>query len=126
MALTKTTKAIGQHAETIANNYLRQRGLRFVGSNIAFRQGEIDLIMQDGNYLVFIEVRYRRNTAFGSALETITSVKQKRLMLAAMNYLMHNPRWQNKPIRFDVVAVEGDNITIQWIKNAFLTDERDD
>ena len=74
--------------------------------------------MEDDKTLVFIEVRYRKTDKFGSALESITARKQSRIIAATQCYLAANRT--NQPVRFDVVAISGDN-SINWIRNAFQT-----
>ena len=77
----------GSAAEDAAKTHLEQRGLKLLEQNFRCRRGEIDLIMQDGTGLVFIEVRYRRQNRFGSALESVTPAKQARVVAAARYYL---------------------------------------
>jgi putative endonuclease len=76
--------------------------------------------MRHGDSLVFVEVRYRRTTAFAHAAETITRTKQQRIVMCAQQYLNHTRSW-NRPARFDVVCIEGvpGNAGIQWFQNAF-------
>lgn len=113
-------KNVGSQAELYAAQYLLRHGLKPVEQNYRSRFGEIDLIMQDGNVLVFVEVRLRRNTGFGGAAASIDTRKQQRLIRTAQQYLgklAHTP-----PCRFDAVLLEdaqGNNV--QWIKNAFET-----
>jgi len=108
----------GAQAELWAAQHLQQQGLKPVAKNYRGRFGEIDLIMQDGASLVFIEVRLRRNADFGGAAASIDARKQQRIIRTAQQYLAglaHIP-----PCRFDVVLmddVQGHNV--QWIKNAF-------
>ena len=78
---------------------------------------EIDLIMRDGESMVFVEVRFRQSDAFGGALESITRSKRRRL-IAAANAWLQQTRCR-APARFDVVTVTGDNGAPEWIKNAF-------
>ncbi len=115
-------KAIGDEAELLACNYLSQQGLRLLERNYRCRGGEIDLIMQHDDSLVFIEVRYRKNIAYGHATETITTHKQRRLIHCARVYMNHHDNW-NVPARFDVVSIEGEpgQRQIEWISNAFQT-----
>ena len=78
--------------------------------------GEIDLIMREvDDTLVFVEVRKRRSNDHGGALASVTFVKQQRIVFAAKHYLLKLR--QVPPCRFDVVAVEGDDL--QWFKAAF-------
>jgi putative endonuclease len=110
--------SIGVQAEQWAVRYLQQQGLKLVAQNYRSRFGEIDLIMQDGTSLVFIEVRLRRNADFGGAAASIDAHKQKRLIRTAHQYLAglsHTP-----PCRFDALLLDdmkGENV--QWLKNAF-------
>lgn len=81
--------------------------------------GEIDLIMRDGDTLVFVEVRQRRNARFGGAVASVTATKQRRIVQAARAYLMRLP--SPPPCRFDVVAITGDGAEpqVEWIRAAF-------
>jgi len=107
----------GKAAENIASQYLQSHGLQLLTSNYRSRFGEIDLIMQDADVLVFIEVRYRKNMQYGGAASSITYQKQQRIRKTAMTYLQKHGT--HCPARFDVVAVEGNMQVINWIKNAF-------
>lgn len=106
----------GNRAEAMAEDHLSSRGLRTLEHNYRCKGGEIDLIMRDGEQLVFVEVRYRRRNDFGSALETVGFTKQRRLIHAAQVYLQRTGG--DQPCRFDVIAIDGGN-TIDWIKDAF-------
>lgn len=114
---TESAPAIGAGKEQLARYYLEQSGLRLVEHNYRCRQGEIDLVMRDGNCLAFVEVRYRKSAGFGSPAETVTRNKQRRIILAARHYLQRHPT----PLdcRFDVIAIIGTG-RIEWLKNAFL------
>jgi putative endonuclease len=92
--------------------------LRTLARNHRCRQGEIDLIMRDSGTLVFVEVRYRRSSAFGTPAESVDAAKRRRLAAAASHYLKSHP--SDLPCRFDVVAIAGENC-IEWIENAFGT-----
>ncbi|MEJ2620021.1 MAG: YraN family protein [Candidatus Thiodiazotropha sp.] len=107
----------GEAAEQQAADYLSQRGLKLVSRNFRCKVGEIDLIMREKHALVFVEVRYRQTDDFGSALESITPSKQRKLLAAANLYLQKHRI--DQPCRFDVVAINGSaNKRINWIKNA--------
>ncbi len=116
-------KRIGNRAEALACRYLEHRGLRLLSRNFRCRRGEIDLIMQDGDSLVFVEVRYRQRTHFGHALETISQSKQSRLIHCARYYMKLNDH-SHAPARFDVIAIEGrpDDLRIEWLADAFRID----
>ncbi len=114
-----TTKQTGDAAEDRALQHLQTQGLQLVQRNYRTPGrggGEIDLIMRDSDgTVVFVEVRKRRNSKLGGALASITSHKQRRIVFAA-NYFLLKLR-QTPPCRFDVVAVEGEDL--QWFKAAF-------
>lgn len=109
----------GQRAEESALAYLQQRGFRLVERNYRCRLGEIDLVMEDRDRLVFVEVRYRASVRYGGALESIDGRKQARLVAAASHYLAS--KRIDRPARFDVVALApgSEGLTVQWIKDAF-------
>lgn len=113
------TQRIGQQAEALACDYLEQRGLLLVKRNYRTRRGEIDLIMRAPDCLVFVEVRYRKRSHFGSPAETVSVVKQRRIIACASAYLQKNP--QQSPCRFDVVSIErsGGSTIVEWIADAF-------
>ena len=108
----------GEKAEEQAYNFLITKGFKPVFRNYRCKLGEIDLIMEDDKALVFIEVRYRKTDKFGSALESITAKKQSRIIAATQCYLAANRT--DQPVRFDVVAISGDN-SLNWVRNAFQT-----
>jgi putative endonuclease len=112
----------GKQAEERARVHLEQRGLHLLERNYRCKQGEIDLIMRDGEALVFVEVRYRKSSAFGSAVESITAGKQSRLLATARHYLQSSR--DSAPCRFDVVGIDGQgaDAPIEWIKDAFRSD----
>jgi putative endonuclease len=108
----------GKAAETKALNYLQSRGLRLLQRNYRSRSGEIDLIMLHDGTLVFIEVRYRKSSSFGSAAESVTATKQHKLLNTASHFLQQ--RGLDAPCRFDVVGITGREQTeIEWIRDAF-------
>ena len=109
----------GKNAEQLAQRYLEKNGLRIRENNYRCRLGEIDLVMHDASTLVFVEVRYRKNELFGSACESVTSSKQRKLLAAASLYLQQQRI--HAPCRFDIVGITGenDNYRIDWLKDAF-------
>jgi putative endonuclease len=106
----------GKSAEDQAHGYLLDKGLKSVCRNFRCKHGELDLVMRDQQTLVIVEVRYRKSNAYGSAVETVTHSKQAKIIAATQYYLSTLP--DNRPIRFDVVAITG-NGDINWVKNAF-------
>ncbi|WP_324779941.1 YraN family protein [Thiobacillus sedimenti] len=107
---------LGQTAETRAASFLQAHGLRLVARNWRCRFGEIDLVMQDGATLVFVEVRLRTRSDFGGAAASVTAAKQRKLAAAARQYL--SALKTLPPCRFDVVALAGE-APPEWIRNAF-------
>jgi putative endonuclease len=115
----RTEKRIkGDDKERLAEEYLVAKHFTLIERNFICKRGEIDLIMKDQDYLVFIEVRYRETQEFGGALASITAGKQKKLRRAAEYYLLQHFGNTPPPCRFDVVGIEGQD-EIMWIKNAF-------
>ncbi|HJN96121.1 MAG: YraN family protein [Gammaproteobacteria bacterium] len=114
----------GKSIEALVARELRQQGLKLVSNNYYCRSGEIDLVMfEPPGQLVFVEVRYRNSSGFGTALESVEFRKQQKLKRAAAHFLMRFPSFNRYPARFDVVAVRpfaGQKLQdIDWIKNAF-------
>ncbi|OUS31686.1 YraN family protein [Gammaproteobacteria bacterium 45_16_T64] len=114
---------IGNQAESEARTYLEQRGLTFKESNFGAKTGEIDLIMIESSTLVFIEVRFRRKLGFGSAAETVTYHKQRKLRKTAQLYMLKRFKTVEIDCRFDVVGIDYCPKTrtreTTWIKSAF-------
>ena len=97
----------GKLAETSARDALLREGLKQVAANVNYRGGELDLVMRDGDTLVFVEVRFRSSGGFGGAAASVTAAKQRRLVRAATRYLAMHPRLALLPSRFDVVCADG-------------------
>lgn len=114
-----TTKQKGDAAEDRALHYLQTQGLKLIHRNYRTPGrggGEIDLIMQEtDSTLVFVEVRQRVNDRHGGALASVTAVKRRRIVFAARHYLLKYR--QMPPCRFDIVAMQGDDIN--WFQSAF-------
>lgn len=108
----------GSEKEQLACDFLKQNGVIIVEKNYRFhRNGEIDLIGHDGEYLVFFEVKYRKTANAGYAAQAVNFNKIRQICKVADYYRMTHSVSYNKPVRFDVVAIDKDNIN--WIKNAF-------
>ncbi len=110
----------GRRAESLACDHLRRHGLTLVERNYRTPQGELDLVLEDGATLVFVEVRYRESTAFGTPAETIGTQKQRRVRAAAEHYLLSRGGF-TRPARFDIVALSGplERTQIEWLRDAF-------
>ncbi|WP_104035788.1 YraN family protein [Vibrio jasicida] len=112
-------RQIGDQYETLAKQYLQRQGLRFIAQNFLTKVGEIDLIFQQGETIVFVEVKYRNNDRFGSAAEMVTRAKMRKLVKTAQIWLSQQNRMaQNIDYRFDVVAIHDNGRDINWIQNA--------
>lgn len=110
-------RKVGAEKEQMAAEYLAKQGMRIVEKNFRGRQGEIDIIGYDKNYLVFVEVKYRRTAEMGSALEAVGSRKQAQVCRVADYYRYLHHLGNDIMIRYDVVAIQGEEI--KWIRNAF-------
>lgn len=114
----------GRAAEDLAAAHLAGQGLHILARNYRVPGGEIDLIARHGAELVFVEVRSRRSAAFGSAAESVTPSKRRRLLLAAQHYLQCLGQRTPPPCRFDVISITGtlDAQHLEWLRNAFGND----
>ncbi|WNC72954.1 YraN family protein [Thalassotalea psychrophila] len=117
-----TTKYQGDVYEQAALDYLLTLKLNLIERNFSCKLGEIDLIMQDKEFLVFVEVKYRKSTHFGEPSEMVSASKQKKICKTAQIYLQkHGLNEYNTFCRFDVVSIKGPatSTEITWLKNAF-------
>jgi putative endonuclease len=125
MAINKdVSRQKGEAAERFAETFLNEKGLHLIAKNYRCKLGEIDLIMRDGEVIVFIEVRLRSNRFFASAAETVTHAKQQRLIRTADVYLQQHQQSNAVRCRFDVIALDQSsrgNYHTEWIRNAFDT-----
>ncbi len=106
----------GAQYEELAMQFLLRKGLTLIARNYRCQAGELDLVMEERGALIIVEVRYRKNNCYGSALESVTYSKQARIRTATKHYIVKHKI--NQPIRFDVVAITGDAHP-EWVKNAF-------
>lgn len=111
----------GAAAEHRAELFLERAGLALVARNYRSPFGEIDLIMQHDQTVVFVEVRFRSRDDYGTPAETVDGRKQSRLRATAEHYLQHDRRASKRPCRFDIVAVtaSADGDRVEWLRNAF-------
>ncbi len=114
--MKQNNREVGKEYEAKAVVYLKSLGYEIIECNFRCRQGEIDIIAKDGNYLVFCEVKYRKTRKAGEPAEAVTSAKKRRISQTAMYYL-HRYGLQDMPCRFDVIGILGDDIIVY--KNAF-------
>lgn len=107
----------GMYYEKLACEYLTAQGCIMLEQNFRSRFGEIDLIVRDGEYLVFVEVKYRKNGHMGLPYEAVGSAKQRQIIRTSDYYRLKNGIDDFHPMRYDVVSICGN--TVEWIKNAF-------
>ena len=114
-------KLFGQAGESAAEEYLRRKGYRILARNLRSSLGELDLVAEDGQVLVFVEVKARQTDAFGGAIHAVHHRKQEKLIQLAAQYLARH-HIKNRLCRFDVVLLQGSNAVvpqIEHIQNAF-------
>lgn len=118
--MAQSTREFGAEQEQLVCDYLTKQGLQLLTQNYNCKMGEIDLIMLDGDFYVFVEVRFRSRADFGGGSASVDKHKQKKLIRTATYYLQQNQLLDKVPCRFDVVSVTDDKKTkFQWIKDAF-------
>jgi len=119
--LTKERITLGKRGEDLAVLYLKEQGIDVKIQNYRQKTGEIDIIAQDGDCLVFVEVKTRKNLAFGLPFEAVTRKKQAQLTRVAMDYISRN-KISQQAIRFDVISVlmiHGRKPQIEHLTNCF-------
>ncbi len=119
------TRARGAQVEAAARDHLVAAGLQALAANAQARHGELDLVMRDGDTVVFVEVRYRRSAAFGGGFASVDAGKRRRLVLAARQFLATHRELRDAPCRFDVVDASGDPAAprLRWLRDAFRADD---
>lgn len=111
------TRKTGAEYEQIAAEYLQNQGIAIIERNYRNHRGEIDIIGKDGDYTVFIEVKYRKDNTVGQPAEAVNYGKQRKICKVADYYRMMHHMGDFTPVRYDVVAICGGEIT--WYQNAF-------
>ena len=107
----------GTAYEKCAGTYLEKQGYQIIEYNFRCRQGEIDIIARDGEYLVFVEVKYRTDSRTGNPFEAVNRQKQRTISKVASYYCLTHGYRTDTPCRFDVVAILGEQMEV--LKNAF-------
>ena len=110
-------RSLGTAWEERAAEFLKREGCEILERNFRGRRGEIDLIVRDGRYLVFVEVKYRKNADSGFPEEAVDYRKQRIISRVAQEYLLKKRLSETTPCRFDVVAICGERV--RHSKNAF-------
>lgn len=113
----RTNRSKGTEYECKAAAYMEQHNMQVIEQNYRCRQGEIDIVGREKDYLLFVEVKYRKDTKKGYPSEAVTPAKQARIYQAARYYLYAHHIPEHTKIRFDVAAILGEEI--QYMKNAF-------
>lgn len=115
-----SSRSVGTHFEHQAEAYLKEQGLTLVERNFRLHGGEIDLIMRDQDYWVFVEVKFRYNATVEHPLGQIRQGQLQRIRHCAKVYLYSNDLSEYlTPCRFDVVAITADPAELLWVKDAF-------
>lgn len=117
----ETTKQLGDDSELKALRYLEARGCQLITRQYRSRAGEIDLIVEDNDTIVFVEVRYRKDTSRGTGAETITTAKIRKIIRTAHYFLIKHKQFKHHACRFDVISMDD---SIDWIKRAFTLDDQ--
>lgn len=121
MTILDPRQLFGQEGEIAAARYLQQKGYRILAKNLRSSLGELDLVAEDGEVLVFVEVKARQTDRFGGAIHAVDERKQKKLIQLASQYLARH-HWMGRACRFDIVLLQGAanaDEQIQHIENAF-------
>ena len=110
-------RTLGSKKEDEAARFLEEHGLVIAERNFRNRYGEIDIIASDGDFIVFVEVKYRKTASAGYPEEAVSIRKARKISKVADYYRVYKKIPEDTGIRFDVVAIEGHNI--RWHKSAF-------
>ncbi|MEG2441064.1 MAG: YraN family protein [Acetivibrio sp.] len=105
-------RALGFEKEKLAAQFLEEKGYQVLEKNFYSHFGELDLICKKEEYLVFVEVKYRKELAYGYPLEAVSYRKQQCLLKTARYYLYKNKIEEETPCRFDMVSILGEKINI--------------
>jgi putative endonuclease len=108
----RNTKRVGDRYETLAAEYLSAQNYRVLERNFRCRSGEIDIIARDGEYLCFVEVKYRATGESGCAASAVDYRKQQKIIRVAQYYLVRHGYGEWTQCRFDVIAIDGKRITL--------------
>lgn len=115
------TRSVGRRAEKLALSHLKAAGLVEIATNFRCRMGEVDLVMQDGDCLVFAEVRFRSPNRFAPAAASVDYHKQRKIIRTAAAFLGSHPQYKSCAVRFDVIGLDRseDETTVTWVRDAF-------
>ncbi len=113
----ESKRAVGTKAESLAADYLAAQGVTILEKNYRSHKGEIDLVGLHGDYLIFVEVKYRNTLRRGTPEEAVGAAKQRTICRVADAYRVRHRVPSSRAVRYDVVAVTGEEV--RWIQNAF-------
>lgn len=125
MTTSDPRHVFGQTSEARAEQFLRKKGYRILERNLRTTLGELDLVAEDAEVVVFVEVKARTTEAFGGALLAVDHRKRAKLVKLASQYLAQR-RWTDRACRFDIVLVQGrslDGLRVEHLQNAFDADD---
>ncbi|MDR2166959.1 MAG: YraN family protein [Clostridiales bacterium] len=117
--MMEANKTKGEYGENAAEGYLKTKGYKILARNYKKAGGEIDIIAADGEYIVFVEVKYRRGTSFVDVAEATSRAQTRRIISTAKKYLYEQDKW-DAACRFDILEVFGrEQLEINHLENAF-------
>lgn len=117
LSLRPSTKETGTKAEDLACEHLKKRRIEILSRNFRSRFGEIDIIAKEKNCILFVEVKFRKSNTHGEPFESVTHLKQRKIIQTAQYYLMQHDNFTDFDYRFDVISIHDKRVT--WLKNAF-------
>ena len=117
-----TKHSIGMQGQEAAKLFLVRKGFKILKENYRLRSSEVDIIAKDGEYVVFVEVKFRKGLSHGLPRESVSRTKQKKIIKAAMHYIQASEKAE-QDYRFDVVEIleNGGGLYANHIENAFWT-----
>lgn len=120
-----SSRDIGNRYEKIAQQHLIANKIKILDTNFHSRFGEIDIIgIHNKDTIIFVEVRFRKNELFGSAEESVSHNKQKKIVMTAQYYLQQNNKYQHYGQRYDIIAISGiETPEINWLQNIISIDQ---
>lgn len=120
--MARSRLSIGKIGESLAVAHLKARGCKILAQNYRAGRGEIDLIVKDGQFIVFVEVKTRRSLKFGVPQAAVTKQKQRQISKIALTYLQSKNLW-DAPCRFDVIGIhlsyQAELLRLEHIESAF-------
>jgi putative endonuclease len=120
--MTDPRMRCGLDCEALAVSHLQRAGAEVLARNLRCRAGELDIVARENQLLLIVEVRQRTQGNFGGALASVGWRKQRKIIRATRYFLQVHQEWRARPLRFDVIAVEGSpkgTHQIRWVKDAF-------